>query len=743
MTAIDSESRTLSLITTWDRDLAAKLQPGASVTTRLLYRHDMVELYVEDYLLALYLLPPTTGRVALFSSIQHATRYKLSLPAKQPLPDSPPPIRALRSACSFPHDLRGQQCDMDIGHQTAAKSAASCAEACCANKRCSSWNWGNYTCGNQHTSGCGCWLGAKNENGRATGCGQNAAWIGGSRVPPANAPTPPATTQCPVDVWPAPRAVSCGAEEIPRKVCASNFHATCTGGAASACESIVQPAVQRMRSAAFYLRNACPHDTPPFELTIVLNSSQETPLQHGVEEAYTLTIDAVAGATQARIEAANQWGSLHGLNTLGQLVRASADRHHEISASLPLRIEDGPRVRWRSLLVDTSRHFLSPAILKRAVDTMAASHLNVLHWHATDDASFPLCLDDSLPGACESNTYRDPWGVAMTYGKQWLKEFVQYATARGVRIMVELDLPAHSMSLWRARPELFVQDCPAAQWSRAPSARFPNEEQPLPDVSNPEWWGLLRSMVTEIAEIFPEAYFHGGADEVNPGCWEKSATTRRFMAKQGLKTSLDVVDYFHQRYQQIVADANRTMMYWDGFWWKYGADASRASWSNFSVLRNTTAATIRGITDGHDAAEWNATLARGIPAVSTGLSEAWYLDRGSYYSSVDYVHKRWETYYHDDPFAAVSAEFLESGLLLGGEVDMWGEGVDDTNFEQRVSTSLTAVAEIMWGGPRPIEDARARLTTQRCRLVRAGVRAAPVGQDSWPYYDPPCGPSAP
>ena len=103
--------------------------------------------------LALYLLAPTTGRVALFSgddagSIQNATRYKLSLPAKQPLPgDSPPPIRALRSACSFPHDLRGQQCDMDIGHQTAAKSAASCAEACCANKRCSSWNWGNSTCG--------------------------------------------------------------------------------------------------------------------------------------------------------------------------------------------------------------------------------------------------------------------------------------------------------------------------------------------------------------------------------------------------------------------------------------------------------------------------------------------------------------------------------------------------------------------------------------------------------------------
>ena len=127
----------------------------------------------------------------------------------------------------------------------------------------------------------------------------------------------------------------------------------------------------------------------------------------------------------------------------------------------------------------------------------------------------------------------------------------------------------------------------------------------------------------------------------------------------------------YTRYQEIVAAANRSMMYWDGFFWRYGADASRAAWSNFTILHNTTAATIRGITSGgHDTNEWSATLARGIPAVSTGLSEAWYLDRGSFYSSVDYVHKRWEAYYRNDPFSAVSKEFLESGLLLGGEVDM-------------------------------------------------------------------------
>ena len=94
---------------------------------------------------------------------------------------------------------------------------------------------------------------------------------------------------------------------------------------------------------------------------------------------------------------------------------------------------------------------------------------------------------------------------------------------------------------------MFVRDCPASDWSAAPNARFPNEEQPLPDVANPAWWTLLADMVDEIASIFPEAYFHGGADEVNPGCWEKSATTRSFMKQQGLETSSAVVNYFHTR----------------------------------------------------------------------------------------------------------------------------------------------------------------------------------------------------
>lgn len=87
-------ARNLTLLTTWDRDLSDKFQPGAGVVVRLLYRHDMVELYLEDYLMAVYSFVNATGSVssgsvALFNEdngegLYYTSRYKLALPAKQP-----------------------------------------------------------------------------------------------------------------------------------------------------------------------------------------------------------------------------------------------------------------------------------------------------------------------------------------------------------------------------------------------------------------------------------------------------------------------------------------------------------------------------------------------------------------------------------------------------------------------------------------------------------------------------------
>ena len=72
-------------------------------------------------------------------------------------------------------------------------------------------------------------------------------------------------------------------------------------------------------------------------------------------------------------------------------------------------------------------------------------------------------------------------------------------------------------------------------------------------------------------------------------------------------------------------------------------------------------------------------------------------------------------------------------LMLGSEVNMWGEGVDDTNFETMVFPATLAAAERMWSWDPDPPAVAERLAAHRCAVVAAGVRVSPIGPG------PPCG----
>lgn len=85
------------------------------------------------------------------------------------------------------------------------------------------------------------------------------------------------------------------------------------------------------------------------------------------------------------------FGVRHGLETLFQLIIP-----YEVNSIVCLatisyaNITDKPIYRHRGLLIDTARNFLSVEMIKKNIDGMALSKLNVLHWHITDSQSFPL-----------------------------------------------------------------------------------------------------------------------------------------------------------------------------------------------------------------------------------------------------------------------------------------------------------------------------------------------------------------
>ena len=55
-------------------------------------------------------------------------------------------------------------------------------------------------------------------------------------------------------------------------------------------------------------------------------------------------------------------------------------------------------------MLDTARHFLSISDIKRTIDGMRVTKLNVLHIHFTDSESFPIYIK-SYPNLTEYGAY--------------------------------------------------------------------------------------------------------------------------------------------------------------------------------------------------------------------------------------------------------------------------------------------------------------------------------------------------
>lgn len=144
-------------------------------------------------------------------------------------------------------------------------------------------------------------------------------------------------------------------------------------------------------------------------------------------------------------------------------------------------------------MIDSSRHFLTVNEILHQIDALMFSKLSILHWHIIDEDSFPM----EVPTRPELSNYGKLSG---SYSQTDIKNILEYARLRGVRVVVEIDSPAHTES-----------------WGRSSTlkdivVKCNNKYQGQFDPTLPLTYSVVSDVMKYVDKLFSDSYIHFGGD---------------------------------------------------------------------------------------------------------------------------------------------------------------------------------------------------------------------------------------
>jgi len=291
------------------------------------------------------------------------------------------------------------------------------------------------------------------------------------------------------------------------------------------------------------------------------------------EEGYALRV-----SDHVFLWAPGEAGLFYGAQTLRQLLPPDVYSPVTVSRTWKLpavEIRDLPRFKWRGLMLDVARYFMPKNDVLKFIDTMAALKLNTLHWHLTDDQGWRIEIkkypklttvgawrDGTVVGHAEQ--YRDGKKPLKTdevrhggfYTQDDVREIVDYAAARHITIVPEIDMPGHMQAAIAAYPELGCMDKPVAvrtTWG------------PWNVILNPEdsTVQFCKDVLAEVMDLFPSPYIHIGGDEAAKDQWESNERIQQLREERGLKDMHEMQSWFIRQIDDFLVSRNRRLVGWD------------------------------------------------------------------------------------------------------------------------------------------------------------------------------------
>ncbi|MFG2278182.1 beta-N-acetylhexosaminidase [Streptomyces asoensis] len=451
-------------------------------------------------------------------------------------------------------------------------------------------------------------------------------------------------------------------------------------------------------------------------------------------EAYRLSVLPDQGV---EIRGGGPAGVFWGAQTLRQLLGADAFRRAPVrpgaGRAVPYGVvEDGPRFRWRGLMLDVARHFMPKDGVLRYLDLMAAHKLNVFHFHLTDDQGWRIEITRH-PRLTEVGSWRARTKFGHRASPLWeekphggfytqddIREIVAYASERHITVVPEIDVPGHSQAAIAAYPELGNTDLGTVSGEHTAALSVWDTWGISPHVLAPtdNTLRFYEGVLEEVLELFPSEFVHLGGDECPKDQWRRSPAAQARIAELGLPDEDGLQSWFIGHFDRWLTARGRRLIGWD------------------EILEG-------GLAEGAAVSSWRG-YAGGIAAARAGHDVVMcpeqhvYLDHRQHGGADEPVPigfvRTLEDVYRFEPVPA-ELTHREARRVLGTQANLWTEVMEDhTRVDYQAFPRLAAFAEVAWSAlPAPRERDFAGFE-RRMRSHYGRLDALGVG------YRPPAGP---
>jgi len=203
------------------------------------------------------------------------------------------------------------------------------------------------------------------------------------------------------------------------------------------------------------------------------------------------------------------------------------------------------------------------------LDLISSLKLNTFHWHLTDDQGWRIEIK-KFPKLTEVGSKRDETQVGGRlskkrdgvphsgyYSQDDIKEIIEYANNRFIKIIPEIDMPGHSRAALASYPNLSCKGYPfrvSTHWGFHKDVMCVGKE---------EVFEFIQNVLYEIMNLFPSNIIHVGGDEVLKERWKECPDCQKKLEIEGLENENHLLTYFTNRISKFLNSIGQKVICWN------------------------------------------------------------------------------------------------------------------------------------------------------------------------------------